>query len=923
VSEDTLAAGPLSEFQLAPGTALGRYLILKPLGSGGMSVVFIAYDPELDRRVAIKLMRSQMWDADGRTRLLREAQAMARLTQPNVVTVYDVGTFGDQVFLAMELVDGVTVKRWLQKQPRSWRDIVEVFAQAGRGLDSAHAAGLVHRDVKPSNILVDSTGRARVLDFGLARPVAGQATREGEEAEAQKPDPLSGDSVTSSSALDTDLTRVGQVVGTPAYMAPEQERGVSDARTDQYSYCVALYEALCGERPGDGDTERRDTDPRSRSAGTGSGRARWRRVPSRVRRAVERGLSEDPESRYPSMSSLLAELTRDPAKKRRRLLTAAAAAALIGAVGAISVARNRQSSNPCTGAESKLAGVWDSGQKHVLESAFQSTGAPIGISAWTGVERYLDDYAAQWMAMYRETCEATTIRGEQSPGLLDVRMLCLTSKLQEVRALTALFAEAEVDVVSKAVAAVHRLTPVRECGDVTTLAARSREPRDPKKRAELVDLNARLGKGRALAHAGKIAGALAVTEPLATAAATLGYRPLEAEVNLLLAQLDDEMGKPEAGVEHCHHAARAAIAGRDAVTEIKAWSYLVLMLGDRMARADDAERWAEIASARLESIGEHEELEAELLRRRGIIAGVRGDHHKAEQYLQASLAITDRVFGPSSFESGLVHEQLGLTYHALGDYERSLEHAERHVEICESVYGELHPALALALNNLALAQTGLGRAKQARASLERSVAIYEKLFGRDYYLLAMPLCNLGDLYLKAGDYARARSQYARSLEIWKASYGADHPDLVHPMSGLASVLAAQGDLETARDTYEQAIALWEKAHGPNHGFLAMLLTDLGKVQLDRARPDLALAPLERAYTIAGTEEIPTNERAELEYALARALWQSHGNRRRARKLALAAHESFTAAGKTAAPRASEVQAWLAERAEPAALGRAP
>ncbi len=221
---------------LERGAAVGRYVILDRIGAGGMGVVYAAYDPELDRRVALKLLRTDRFAAPGHLRLLREAKALARLTHPNVVAVHDAGTFGDQVFVAMELVEGETLRQWLEAGARSWREVLDRLLAAGRGLAAAHAAGLVHRDFKPENVLLGRDGRVRVVDFGLAKALADAAE------EPAAPD--------SGGELASPLTEWGAVLGTPAYMAPEQIRGIAaDARSDQFSFCVALYEALYGERP--------------------------------------------------------------------------------------------------------------------------------------------------------------------------------------------------------------------------------------------------------------------------------------------------------------------------------------------------------------------------------------------------------------------------------------------------------------------------------------------------------------------------------------------------------------------------------------------------------------------------------------------------------------------------------------------------
>jgi serine/threonine protein kinase len=300
---DLAATAPASDVRgaahalswLEPGTRVGRYVIEEPVGSGAMGAVYAAHDPDLDRRVALKLLRSEASGEELRARLLREAKAMARLSHPDVITVHDVGTYGRQLFVAMEFVRGGTLRRWLGDRARSWREVVAVFVRAGRGLASAHAAGLVHRDFKPDNVLVGDDGRVRVTDFGLARATA----RDEGEPESQE-----AVDATARDPLDATITRTGALVGTPAYMAPEQLRGApADARADMFGFCVAFYEALYGERPFEGRTL---LDLRaSTSQGAVRPVPRGSRVPARLRKALLGGLRPKPEDRYASMDALL------------------------------------------------------------------------------------------------------------------------------------------------------------------------------------------------------------------------------------------------------------------------------------------------------------------------------------------------------------------------------------------------------------------------------------------------------------------------------------------------------------------------------------------------------------------------------------------------------------------------------------------
>ena len=302
---------------------LGRFQLLRRIGSGAMGVVYEAYDPDLDRRCALKVLRPDVAARRGlhaRSRMLREAQALACLRHPHVTMVYEVGRAKDDVlFIAMELVEGRTVKRWLKARPRSWREIVEVFTQAGRGLAAAHEAGLVHRDFKPDNVLIDEQGQARVVDFGLAR-----STGMGEFL------PTLDDE---GNAMSVDLTCTGAVLGTPAYMAPEQFDGGSVRPvSDQFSFCVALFEALYGRRPYPGN----DLPSLQRSLVRGRVVGPRRGVPARLYRVLKKGLSIESHSRYRDMDELLgaleACLRRSPPWRSMTLLAGLAVAGIVGAL---------------------------------------------------------------------------------------------------------------------------------------------------------------------------------------------------------------------------------------------------------------------------------------------------------------------------------------------------------------------------------------------------------------------------------------------------------------------------------------------------------------------------------------------------------------------------------------------------------------
>ncbi|HEX2687479.1 MAG TPA: serine/threonine-protein kinase, partial [Kofleriaceae bacterium] len=348
------AAGP----RRSPPRRVAQFVLLDRLGAGGMGEVFAAFDEKLERKVAIKLVASHRGDDRAQERLLREAQALARLSHPNVVTVYEVDTLPEGgLFIAMEMVKGQTLLSW-QRGTRAWRDLVAMYAAAGEGLAAAHRAGIVHRDFKPENVLVGDDGRVRVVDFGLAfaagpepgspaAAVAAAARVAADRTEAiRDPD----DPGLAAPPPAPALTAAGTVVGTPGYMAPEQFAGATpDARTDQHSFCVALYEALHGERPyadlaflSDERPALRRTEPDLATY------PRW------LWDVMMRGLALDPAQRFASMEVLLAELTRSRERTRRRLATGAAMLGVVAALGLWSAALFRRDDPPCPPATGEL-----------------------------------------------------------------------------------------------------------------------------------------------------------------------------------------------------------------------------------------------------------------------------------------------------------------------------------------------------------------------------------------------------------------------------------------------------------------------------------------------------------------------------------------------------------------------------------------
>ncbi|HWB75492.1 MAG TPA: serine/threonine-protein kinase, partial [Nannocystaceae bacterium] len=465
------------------GQLVGRYIVLGTIGRGAMGVVLRAYDPQLDRKVALKLVRKPRDDVS-RARLVREAQTLAKLSHAHVIAVFDVGNDGDTVYLAMELIEGRDLAAWLSAGAQPWTAVLDVFLRAGEGLAAAHSAGIVHRDFKPANVMVSDAGHVAVGDFGLARP--DEATSTDASAGLDPWGPLG----------DLALTADGVTVGTPAYMAPEQHFGSpADTRADQYAFAIALHEALYGARPFDA----RDTLALARQKSAGpQGPPSGSTVPRRLYDPIARALAPAPDDRFPSMDALLAELRRVTDEPRRRRNFALAGAGVLGA--ALLIARPWAAHPPlCAAVPGAAASVWDDARRHTIDAAIRATAVPYAAQTSGLVLAAIDDRIAQWQRARHDACTDTWIRGEQSTRSLDVRMDCLDRELDRLDAQLVALAGVDAGTIERAPQLVAALPSLSRCADPTRLAAEaiaSDDPRVASARKELLAVDAALAAGR-------------------------------------------------------------------------------------------------------------------------------------------------------------------------------------------------------------------------------------------------------------------------------------------------------------------------------------------------------------------------------------------------------------------------------------------
>ncbi len=774
-----------------------------------MGEVYGAYDPELDRKIAIKLVRADRSgdSAENRARLMREAQATAKISHPNVVIVHDAGTVRDRVFVAMEFIEGSTLNHWLLTRDRPWPEILETFISAGRGLAAAHDKGLVHRDFKPDNVMVTTGGQVRVMDFGLAR----LATAAEVAAVGPRPSPAfsrlrraAPDELDRTEALDAtpdliarkagplglaslyhDLTQTGALLGTPAYMSPEQFDGrPADARSDQFSFCVALFEALYGERPFKG----RDFAELASNvlAGRLTPVSSARPVPAWVHAALERGLQANPAERFPSMAALLEELDRRPK---------------LGNTGFVE------------GAAAKLAGVWeaptDEGAvetepKAAIRQAFLATGKSFAADAFSRASAILDGYATRWSQFYVDALEATHVRGEQSAEVLDLRMAYLFEGLEDLKALCRLFRTASAEVVENAVSAATSLGTLERCQQIELLRAVLRPPKEGPMRAAVDGLRARLVDLRALFRVGRISAGVEMAAPLVEDARAVGYAPLLAEALLVHGMLLYEGGWADASRVVLEDAVWTAELARHDEVAAQAATYMITLTGYSQDRFDLADVWCRHCEMLLKRIGGHEQLWGWFFNNRANTMQRRGRLVEAIEDDRRAIAAKQRALGAEAADVGVSLGNLALRLFDSGDFARSLEASARAVEIVTQSLGKDHPATAIPAFNHSETLCRVGRFQEARPMAAQALAIFERETDPNGLRVTYPLYALGLSEMGVGHPAEALVALERAAQIRDAQEQSPaRLAEVHFALGRA-IRDSGGSRERARELVEQA-----------------------------------------------------------------------------------------------------------------------
>ena len=799
---------------------LGRYTVKSTLGEGAMGRVYLAEDSTLQRQVAVKVILAEDSKSRGRLqeRLAREARRLASVAHPNVAAIYDVGVEGDQVYIAMEYIEGDSLRGWLQSKP-SRRAILDAFRGAGRGLAAAHAAGLVHRDFKPENVLVGLRGtkidRVCVVDFGLATP------------SLDSTDPGSA-----GAASVHPLTTAA--AGTPAYMSPETLTGArADLRSDQYAYCVSLYEALFGERPFDA------TSPPKLVAEIEAKEPNFDRdAPAWLIAVLRRGLSRDPAARFESMHAVLNAL-HPP--RRRALFPTALAVVISSGLAAGAVLATGPDTQRCEQTAELLAAVWGKDRRRTIEDAF--AGSSFGPDTADRVLPRVDAWSQDWVAERNAACRAMLDAGEVER--FDRVNACFGRRLDALDAMLRRWEGGTTSVTLDAAAAVDRLPDVEVCTADGSLE-------DP----AVDELRQRVAAAQAGGTEGDLDGAETELLAIVEEARRLGSPEVALEAQLALGNAQGWQGRideAESTLEAAFFEAQRI--GSDDLAARLAASMAGMKIGPR-ADPNGADEWVKHAIAALERTPNPDTRLHVRITKAWI-------EEKRRNY-ELALAELDAVL-QSGAEGKPRIGALERKGHILWDMERFDESeamAAAALDACRDTHGEKHPECATLVGGVGRHAMRKGDADATEKAFKAAIALVEDAHGPGQLATAPIIANLGVVALARGQYPEAKQKFTTALELFTKHYGPEHERVGGLLQQLAQVEMVLEELETARGHAERALAIEVQLFGPDRLQSARILETIAHIARKDGRPEDALK--------SGRESIAVLERLGTPHTLHRA-----------------------------------------------------
>lgn len=792
----------------AQSAYVGRFEIREALGAGASGTVFAAWDPELQRHVAIKLLSTRVASAVGsREKLAEEARALAKVSSRHVVAVYEIGEHDGGLFIVMELVPGTNLRRWQLRDVHPQRDVIEKYVQAAEGLAAIHSAGLVHRDFKPANVLVRTTGDVLVADFGMARllptPAPTEATRRGSPG--------------------SDTGSASGHGGTPPYMAPEQlALGCVDHLSDQFSFCVAFWEGLTGDRPYDADALRRLTT----AVDSVPALASPPQMPRWLSQVLARGLAAAPSDRWPSMDALVRVLRETPLRRQRtrRNLILLPVALIASAPYFFGAGRP-----DCDDGLATIEASWNSAVVEDLRrtaEAGPAFAAPAMDDAIARVQRHVDE----WTRTRVEACRATWER-RQSDEQLDLAVACLDRGLQNLETAVAILATGAPESLARAPSLVDELQPPSSCLDTAIL-------RGPQSLAESAAENSSIDRAVLLTAAGRFDEAVATASETRNASQVSGDLYTYSRAALAEGIALAAAGRASDAKVSLLAAVQPAIANDYPQLVAEAFLHLTRLAARETLDLDDARTWEALAQASSERGPLSVVSRADLLDARGFVAMLAADPATAERLHGEALDLLMRELPDDTVRQSRSRRFLGAAVSAGGDHERARQTFEQVLADISSVLGRDHPDIAAVEFDLGLEASATQRAEDALRHFKTALALQRAAFGSHSIRLAPALTVLAQTHLALGDSVSAEAEAAEAWALQRTLLPYGHPDRGGALAMLASIRANAGDFELAIADHElllheRAKTRTERERILTEHNLAWLLTQVGRVRESR------------------------------------------------------------------------------------------
>jgi tetratricopeptide (TPR) repeat protein len=611
------------------------------------------------------------------------------------------------------------------------------------------------------------------------------------------------------------------------------------------------------------------------------------------------------------MNALLSAL----GPRRKRTWTAVAGIVGVAAIVAALLIGSRSGDAPeaCPLARDKLAGVWDQSRRAEVRQAFSTTNVPYADEAFRTVSSTLDRYASDWLNMRRDACLATVERREQSAHMLDLRMICLGRRLDELGALTAELVKADKRVVEKAVQAVDALPSLSRCADARALTERVPPPDDAATRSQIAGERKRIARASALNAAGKFRPARKLIESVVASAKKIGYAPLIAEAMSLEGLVALRMGDGKVAAASLLDGYLAALAGRDNDRAMRVASRLVFAVGYRLGRHEEGNTWARTAKALLDAGEPNPALESDVENHLALIQALQGKYDQATRHARRAIALRKKAYGERHRITGIAYHTLAVILKKRGQYRDALESYRTALQIFRTSLGDAHPFVAMVRHNIGVVLKRLGNNVAARKMLRSALASWERSLPRNHPNIGMALLNLGTVETNLGHLSEAKTHLARARAIKAKRFGATHWKLALVDLALGDVFQLQGDSRKALELYEPAAERLEKGLGPNHPDVASAFGLVGTARFSLGDLAGAEKALRRALEVRQRAK-STNliDLASTRFLLAQVIGRDRARRKEAKHLAQQALTAYRRTGKHAA-EAKKIERWLARK----------